>query len=292
MTGEAKKIAKLRLLKRIGLIGLFTSGAIGLVFLILSLLPQGQAAFSIRIDNPASKENAKFSIFTTAEKAQQGSKKNSVSYLAGEPLKRAGQTDAKVVEQELSKIENFEGSGKIVNERGDHELALVYSVYLTNNTEEEISVKYAVRLDAFKETAVNNISAPIEYFRVLVQTQEVGNDASLSNKYYGQRSNGRHPDYVYASEDGREPIYTVADVDETSVQTVIKTDYQSPGNDGYCINFSDYRLTKDIVISEVNVPVGKVLRYTFVAFFDGQDVDGWNILPNDDYLLISLHFGV
>ena len=288
MTGEAKKIARLRLLKRIGLVGLFTSGAIGLVFLILSLLPQGQAAFTIRIDNPASSENATFNIFSSEEQAEEGSKKNSVSYLAGEPLKKAGQTDAKFVESELKKITEFKGNNNIRNEQGT-DLAMVYTIYLTNTTKEDINVQYAVHLDAYKES-IEEMAAPIEYFRVLVQTEELGTEGSLSNKYFGQRRSGRFQHYVYDSEDGREPIYTYSY--EKDVETHVKSDLISNGNDGYCINFSDYKITKDIVASEVLVPVGKVLRYTFVAYFDGTDVDSYVRAQNDDYLLISLHFGI
>ena len=84
MTNEAKKIARLRLLKRIGIIGLVTSGAIGLVFLILSLLPQGNAAFTIRIDDPTSTENSNFQIFANSEDAS-GSKNNK-TYLSADPM--------------------------------------------------------------------------------------------------------------------------------------------------------------------------------------------------------------
>ena len=288
MTNEAKKIARLRLLKKIGIAGLVTSGAIGLVFFILSLLPQGNAAFSIRIDNPGTIENSNFSIFTSEDQAQEGNKKDSVTYLAGEPLKRAGQTDAKWVESQLSQLESFNGGLHLKNNE-DKELAMVYTVYLTNTTDEDVEIQYAVKLDAYKE-AVEEMAAPIEYFRVLIQTEEVGTPNSISNSYFGQRRTGRFPNYIYDSEDGREPIYTVSY--EKDVQTHVKSDFSSNGNDGYCINFSDYKITKDIVLSSVKIPVGKVLRYTFVAYFDGTDVDSYVRAQNDDYLLLSLHFGI
>lgn len=288
MTNEAKKIAKTRLLKRIGLIGLFTSGAIGLAFLILSLLPQGNASFTLRIDNPTSKQNAGFRIFSSQEQAEEGDKKDSVTYLAGDPIAQAGQTDAKFVESELSKVTDFKGNTNIKNDVGK-ELAMVYSVYLTNTTDQEVNVQYAVRLDAYKEST-EEMASPIEYFRVLVQTEEVGDASSISNRYFGQRRSGRFQNYIYDSEDGREPIYTKSY--EKDVQTHVATDLTSNGNDGYCINFSDYKITKDIITSEITIPVGKVLRYTFVAYFDGTDVDSYVRAQNDDYLLISLHFGI
>ena len=290
MTSEAKKIARLRLLKRIGVIGLITSGAVGLVFLILSLLPHGNAAFTIRIDNPGTTENSTFRIFATEEQAQSGSKNDSVTYLSGTPLSRAGLTDAKAVEAHLSSITDFEGNTNFINDTGK-ELAMVYSVFLTNTTEEDVTVQYAVRLDAYKEST-EEMASPIEYFRVLVQTEEVGNPSSLSNKYFGQSRTGRFPDYIYDSDGGREPIYTKSYGNETDLKTHVKTDLISAGNDGYCINFADYRITKDIVVSELTIPVGKAIRYSFVAFFDGMDIDSFVRAQNDDYILLSLHFGI
>ena len=299
MTNEAKKIARLRLLKKIGLIGLVTSGAIGLVFLILSLLPQGNAAFTIRIDNPTSSENSNFQIFTTEAQALNGSEKDSVTYLAGDPLSHAGQTTADIVEEHLDAMRkngNIEGNAKFENDSG-YELAMIYTIYLTNTTNEDVSIKYAVQLDAFKEVT-EEMASPIEYFRVLVQTEEVDDSSSLTNIYYGQKPSGRYPQYKYEVE--KEPIRTVTkpvkvtdpETSKSTYETHIVSDYSSAGNDGYCKPFNDYRVSKDIVSSEVVIPVEKVLRYTFVAFFDGSDVDSYVRTAGDNYLLLSLHFGV
>ena len=290
MTNEARKIARLRLLKRIGIIGLATSGALGLVFFVLSLLPQGNAAFTMRIDNPTSVQNSTFRIFSSAKEAMEDDSTDSVTYLSGEPLGNVGLTDAKAVERHLDSVENFEGNNNFANE-SNKQLAMVYSMYLTNTTEEDIYVQYAVRLDAYKEST-EEMSSPIEYFRVLVQTEEVGYPETISNVYYGNRATGRFTSYIYDSEDGREPIYTYSALNEEDMYVHIKSDLQSAGNDGYCINFNDYKITKDIVVSEVKVPVKKALRYTFVAFFDGTDVDSYVRAQSDDYLLLSLHFGV
>ena len=299
MTSEAKKIARLRLIKKIGVIGLITSGAIGLVFLILSLLPQGNAAFTIRVDNPTSSENSNFQIFATEEQAQNGNGKDAVTYLTGDPLSHAGQTTADVVEEHLDVLRQsgqFEGSAKFENKSG-YELAMIYTLYLTNTTKEDVSIKYAVQLDAFKEVT-EEMASPIEYFRVLVQTEQVDNPASLSNIYYGQKPSGRFPQYKYDAD--KEPILTKTqavpvteqETQRTVYETHIVPDYTSPGNDGYCQPFNDYRVSKDIVTDEVLIPVGKVLRYTFVAFFDGSDVDSYVRTAGDNYLLLSLHFGV
>ena len=300
MLSEAKKIARLRLLKRIGLIGLATSGAIGLVFLILSLLPQGNAAFTIRVDNPTSIENQTFKIFTTAEDAENSEVKNGVTYLSGSPLPNTALTESKIVENYLDSVTEFKGENNFKNDTNGKDLAMVYTIYLTNSTDEEISVQYAARLDAYKESSEES-SSLIEYFRILIQTEEVGNPASKTNKYYGQKRSGRFDQqYIFdgdVNEDtkGRETIGAPHTYLGTDMMTHVSLDdknWPSSGNDGYCINFADYKITKDIVLSEVRVPVGKVMRYTFVAYFEGGDIDSYVRAQNDDYLLLSLHFGV
>ena len=294
MTNEAKKIARLRLLKKIGIIGLVTSGAIGLVFLILSLLPQGNAAFTIRIDDPTSTENSNFQIFANSEDAS-GSKNNK-TYLSADPMPNTSLTEAKAVEEYLANTiqsKELTGNDNFVNDKGK-ELAMVYTLYLTNTTEEEVHIKYALSLDAFKQSNEDAV-APIEYFRVLIQTEEVGNKESLSNIYYGQKRSGRFDaQYVFDNTENRETISTPKTYLGEDLKTHVTLDdtWNSPGNDGYCINFNDYNLTKDIVTSEVKIPVGKVLRYTFVAYFEGGDIDSNIRAQSDNYMLLSLHFGV
>ena len=298
MTSEAKKIARLRLLKRIGLIGLITSGAIGLVFLILSLLPQGNAAFSIRIDNPGSSENANFKIFSNAADASKST--NSKTYLSADPIPSAGLTEAKDVENFLSetiKKKELTGPEHFTREGKTNDLAMIYTIYLTNTSDEDVYVKYALTLDAYKQSNEDAV-APIEYFRVLIQTEEVGSEGTLNNLYYGQKRSGRFDNkYVFDNEEGRETISTPKTYlgDDLKTHVTVADDWSSPGNDGYCINFNDYNLTQDIISSEktfVKVPVGKIVRYTFVAYFEGGDIDSTIRAQSDNYMLLSLHFGV
>ena len=297
MTNEAKKIARLRLLKRIGIIGLVTSGAIGLVFLILSLLPNGEAAFSIRIDNPTIQENSNFQIFTTSQDASNSS--NNKTYLSADPMPNTSLTEAKVVEEYLAntiQTKELSGNNNFQNDKGK-DLAMVYTIYLTNTTEEEVHIQYALTLDAYKQSNEDSV-APIEYFRVLIQTEQVGVENSLSNVYFGQKRSGRFDNrYVFDNEEGRETISTPKTYlgDDLKTHVTVDDNWNSPGNDGYCINFNDYNLTQNIIGSEdtyVTIPVGKVLRYTFVAYFEGGDIDSSIRAQSDNYMLLSLHFGV
>ena len=292
MTNEAKKIARLRLLKRIGIIGLITSGAIGLVFLILSLLPQGNAAFTIRIDDPA--EVQTFKMFSTAEDAQNN--KDSKTYMSAKPMTSTKPTDVGVVTKYLASLENKEGSQNLIEDKENenktqHELAMVYTVYLANTSDEEIDIRYMVNLDAYKQPD-NTSAAPIEYFRILVQTQ-IDNEP-VSERFYAQK---RSPKFSYVPTDcedkdqTREPISWDKDWDENG-EVYLKSKYKSNGNDGYCLNFNDYEFKSDIVNEQISIPVGKTLRYTFVAYFADDDLDNGGNAPENSYLLLSLHFGV
>ena len=294
MENVGKKSAKLRLLKRIGLIGLFTSGAIGLVFLILSFLPQGNAAFTISIDNPSTSKNSNFHMFVNVTDAEDGDPKQATTYISSDPIKEVGLTEAKKIENHLSTLRasnSLNGSTNYKNESGKN-LALVHSVYLSNTADEPITVGYAVRLDAYKDPA-NGLTSPIEYFRVLVQTEITDDSTSLNNVYYGQKRS-QIDDLSYVFDDEREVISEMKTYlgEDGKKHATVADDWSSPGNDGYCVSFRDYEEYKDIVLSEINIPVGKTMRYTFVAYFEGNDVDSYNRVVSDSYLLLSLHFGI
>jgi len=285
MTSEAKNIAKTRLLKRIGLIGLLSSGAIGLVFLVLSFLPQGNAAFTIRIDNPT--QNANFKMYTNSNAGSDG--KSDSTYLKADPMNKTKTTTAKEVEDYLGTFTEYEGSQNFVTEEKDHELAMVYTVYLANTSDtEDTSIKYAVSLDAYNQPE-NTSAAPIEYFRVLVQTEV---DGEVNNRYYGHQRT-MYPELPnQIDDDTREPISDRSKGRDSDGNEVLKSDFSSSGNDGYCINFNDYTLNKNIVDDEIVVKPNKVLRYTFVAYFEGMDLDCTGSAPENSYLLLSLHFGI
>ena len=286
MTNEAKRIAKNRLLKRIGLIGLITSGAIVLVFFILSLLPQGSAAFTIRIDNPGSTANSNFKMFANVSDAEEG--KSSISYMRGEPANSVATTDVQHVMSYLSSIDEFKGQQTYYDEDKTHELAMVYTVYLQNTSEEEsLTINYAVNLDAYKQPD-NTSAAPIEFFRILIQTELNGD---VSNRFYGQSRTSYLEVPTDCEDQTREPISWGKDRDENN-ELYIKSVYQSNGNDGYCNNFQDHDLAKDIVSYQVVIPAGKTMRFTYCAYFAGDDLDSGGYPPENAYMLLSLHFGI
>lgn len=307
MTGEGKRIARTRLLKRLGLIGAGTTTVILIVLLIISLLPRGKAAFSIRIDNPSSKDDYTMSI------SKDGKPTN---YVKADPLERAVPSTAQKVEEYLHAVDtsatglygqqNFvrtydviEG-GESVTKTDD--LALIYTVYLTNTSETDtVNVRYIVNVDGYR--APDNRTTASElltYVRILMQTEVVGDSSSLKNIYYGnRRTNAADAPYPTEKgtfeEDGREPISTTDDT-EFRLRRVITSSFSSAGNDGYCVSFNNYDSShKDIVnhpeYSVISIHPGEVMRCTFACYFENDDVDCVGDAPQNSYMLLSLHFG-
>ena len=138
MTGSGKNIARVRLLKKIGIIGLSLSAVAVAVIAIISFLPKSSSAFSVRIDNNTQKNASHF----TMSASKDGS---SARYLAGKAIKNMFPTAASRLEDHLKTIGNSETgfagqqNWEEVVEEGQSEkgLALIYTVYLTNSSDTE-----------------------------------------------------------------------------------------------------------------------------------------------------------
>jgi hypothetical protein len=312
MANGIKKIKRLKLLRRIGLVGAIISSFTIIIFLILSFLPKGSSAFTIKIDNP-SNSNAVNLAMTTSETSEK-----EINVISATPILRALTTKAQDVEAYLSSQEKLEGSQNI-NETisgADYQRALVYTVYLKNKSEDtskDLRVYYQVNLDGYS-TPTNNANLPIDYFRILVQKQFTDSN-EIENIYYGNRrtSDNMNLDaggyitdigqYVegydsLSSEEkaqlqSREPISSRwFDINPEDGKNMLKRDWYSSGNNGYCINFDAYETGHLVSDVYIDIPAGKTLRFTFVAYFDGVDVDCDGKKPENSNILLSLHFGV
>lgn len=282
---DGKRVARLRLLKRISVIGLISSGIIALVFLILSFISRGNAAFTIRIDHPNQSENNNFRMLT-----KRGEDSSTSTYLAADPMNNTDLVDAMEVEKYLKTIETFEGSQNMRSEDDKRDFALVYTIYLQNVTNEDISVRYIASLDGYKEPEQPKL---MDYFRILIQTES---DGEISNTYYGNRrsSYSKYINYENDNKDDREVIGTTVTTkgEDGDSKLTIPSNWDKRGNDGYCINFNDYQITNEIVNSRVNIKANSEIRFTYVAFFEGGDPDSFGVVPEDtSYLLLSLHLG-
>ena len=290
MTGSGKNIARVRLLKKIGIIGLSLSAVAVAVIAVISFLPKSSSAFSVRID-----DNKKTQAHFTMSSRPDG---ESTRYLSGNAVKSMAPTAAPRLEEQLKVIGASEGGfqgqqnwvGKTEDNEDDKGLALIYTVYLTNSSDtEEQKIYYNVDLDGY------NKAAAFEYFRVVAQTQIVGND-DIQTVYYG---NARTMDFrakfntvLSEEQQDREPIslWGVQDVDNP----VVESNFSSNGNDGYCISFNSYLKSKHIVENaELVIPAGKTMRFTYASYFEGEDFDSDTAAPSESLsLLLSLHFGV
>ncbi len=299
MTGEAKKIARYRLLKRLGLIGLAVSSGVAVLFLVLSLLPQGNSAFTIRIDNPLSDDNSNFKMHLTgfgsgeSGEGEEEGQDSPVTYAQGEPLRTVEQTTASNVEEYLNYLNVNKKLTGSTNMNENHlvdigrakkavedpsDLALVFTVYLTNETNEMTTrVNYAVDLEGYENTQL------LESARVLVQTED--QDGVIHNYYYGKERNQANP-FTQAYDNGdsnhREIVSDyVIDEENNSIKPATKY-----GVDGYCEKFN-FSNEKRIVDNAVEIKDS--LRFTFVCYFEKRDPDPF---PFTGYMLMSLHFGI
>ena len=303
MTGEGKKIARYILLKRLGLIGLAVSSGLAVVFLVLSLLPQGNTAFTIRIDNPLSDENSNFRMHLTgigsenSEEGEEQEQSNGFTYLKGDPLKTVEQTTASNVEDYLQYLRDNKKLSGSTNMNENHlydmhlikkpvddpsDLALIYTVYLSNETNNvSTKVNYAVDLEGYENAQL------LESARVLIQIEENG-DGNYHNYYFGKERNPSNP-FTQAYDNGdvnnREIVSDYVVNEETSSITPVIKD-AAHGDTGYCEKFN-FASEKRIIDSSVEIK--DKLRFTFVCYFETKDPDRF---PDTGYILMSLHFGI
>ena len=294
MAVNIRRPARVRMWKRVAIILASVSTLTLATFTVISFLPKGNDAFSIRINDPAADNH-----FHMALKPSE--KDKSYDYLRAESLDYMELTFAEDVEtyiQDVAKTESgLSGSNyyNLLDTEGKikESYALIYTVYLVNDSaSEEQVVKYTVDIDGYKAPD-NTAFLPYRYFRVLCQTQLYGSD-EVTNNYYGE--NHTRFSYLY-NEFGnkREAISNKKKGWDESGEPYYYSDYKSSGNDGYCIPFEEYDedLNPHIVNNQQFIlPAGGMMRFTFVAYYEGNDPDAEGQVPENSYLLLSLHFGV
>ena len=263
-------------------------------FTVISFLPKGNDAFSVRISDPSSDSHFHMSL-------RPSEKERSYDYLRAASLDYMELVDAISVEEYIASVasteeglsaENYfnvtDAEGKVLKS-----YALVYTVYLVNDSaSEDQIVRYAVDIDGYKSPD-NTSYLPFDYFRVLCQTQLYGS-TEIKNTYYGE--NHTRYSYLYNEHgDKREAISTVRREMDEEGNPILVSKFKSEGNDGYCIPFEAYDedLNAHIVNNQqFTIPAGGMMRFTFAAYYEGSDPDAQGQVPENSYLLLSLHFGV
>jgi len=319
MATNIRRPARARMWKRIAIILASVSTVALVVFVILSFLPQGNAAFTIRIDDPFKKDESEshFHMATYGEEqGQQDELQPTQPVLRDAPLDHMVPTTASLVEEHLAELNDIANGKKLNKSQNwstykdasqteiDRGLAQIYTVYLVNESKtEDQHLKYTVQVDSYARTDTNDV---LNYFRILVQTELIGEDEEIHNVYYGEKHNNPQTQgYRTGAEDGYgEPISTYQRSWTSDVDKVINSTYmtnvhedETTGEevgDGYCESFLELNETNKALVNaiEFTIPAGKTLRFTYVAYFEGEDMDCHGSIPAGSYLLLSLHFGV
>ena len=304
MADNIRRPARARMWKRVAIIGASVSTVALTAFVILSFLPHGNDAFSIRI-NDMTKEQAEQNHFHMSrgwnEKDQKDVDEVPERRVRGKSVDKMTQTTASVVEDFIAEKRaanllydqtNFytqvknEETGELVDDKGK---ALVYTVYLVNeDATKDLKLKYALNVESYYNS--NTISL-LDYFRVLAQTELMGSD-EIVNTYYGRQHtfDDRKNDLPSEGDRDKEPISTKILNEDDTYSAVFK----SSGNNGYCERFDELSEENKTILhnDSLIVPAGKTLRFTFAAYFEGNDPDSVGSNPSNSYLQLSLHFGV
>ena len=304
MADNIRRPARTRMWRRIAIATASVSTVALVAFVVISFLPQGNGAFSIRIDNPYEKGEEDNHFHMTLDEAGEHSPDSPNYIVDNTPLDRMVPTTAEEVENHLKTFsvdKKLQGNdywyttkkdehGNDVIDKG---LALIYTVYLVNDsTEKKQELKYSVNADSYVTTGESDI---LDYFRILIQTEELGDSSSLNNAYYGRRhTNPATANYKNEWGDDREAISTYQRTwGAEEIKAVFKT---NDDKDGYCTRFLDLNETNKTLVNDISttftINEGKTLRFTYVAYFEGNDMDCHGSIPAESYLHLSLHFGV
>ena len=304
MADNIRRPARARMWKRIAIALASVSTAALVVFVILSFLPQGNAAFTIRIDDPYKKdESESHFVMKTYEN---GELKPTGDIIKDSSLDHMVPTTAALVEEHLAELNDTAKGNKLNKSQNwctykdasqteiDRGLAQIYTVYLVNESKtDDQHLKYTVQADSYARTDTNDV---LNYFRVLVQKEVVGDESSLENTYHGYRhSDDKTKDYKNELGDNREPISTYERAWQAeTIKALYHTNSGAKPEDGYCTNFQELNETNKALVNAIDftIPAGKTLRFTYVAYFEGEDMDCHGSIPAGSYLLLSLHFGV
>ena len=284
---SGKSFVSLRLLKKVGIIGLSVALATLIVIAAFSLLHSSNKSFSIHFDKS---EDVHLVVSTKPDGSDAG------TFFLGNPLVDAGQVDGLEVYSRLEEINDLAELTGPTNfyskDSNDQEYlsAMLFTVYLTNTGEEEETYTASLNLDAQE---YDSKVAPIEYYRVLFAESDVDEtqkaDVNLKTKVYGAKTN-QVSGTPMGDDDTREAVSSYKNNIAPSGHTVRVADVNINGQE-YCEPFISSNVGQSIVRHEITVPSNTTRRLTFVGYFEGFDPDGYGEAPNRAFLLMSLHLG-
>lgn len=284
---EGKKIVNGKRWKKTGII-LSSVSAVALIVVSMFLLFRSgkSGGFTVHIVNPAEANHVTMS---------DDPKGGVATILSASPIDGMYPTTASKVEAYLQGFADFDairGSHNMMDDNPSREgmaSALVYTLFLTNDGEEEQELDYEVQLDSYVR-ATNGATGALDYLRVMVQTSIDTIDGNQSTKYFAKASNSNLGTDI-SETDNSEPISTWEKGPDNNFKTARISNYVGLSESRYCENFIDDKNNNVIVRSSVIVPAKKTMRFTFVEYLEGEDQDCKGQGPNETTLLMSLYFG-
>ena len=302
MAENIRKPARTRMWKRIAIATASVSTAGLIALAVISFLPKGSGAFTIRVDNPQGVPELEENLNITFDKDGELEPEAQSYIVDNNPLDSVMPTTAELIENYLKSktlvgnnnwsTQTLSADGTSTATRG---LAQVFTIYLENKGDKELELKYTVNLDSF---ARNGDSDILDYFRILIQTEMVDEPNTLNNAYFGRVNNNPKTDGVL-NELGnkREPISTRLGVwSQDQIKADFRTNDTTVVENGYCHSFAEISETNKTLVNDdvcvLKIGAGKKMRFTYVAYFEGEDMDCNGSVPSGSFLLLSLHFGV
>lgn len=254
-------------------------GAVGVLMLgVIAFLGRVSGVFTIKMDPRIAPSTMK--LFDKVDG-------DSKELLTASGLANAHVTTAETVFTEVDKLKtdnDLNGSHNLsqgtTSDGESIDTALVFTFYAENVSDTEDAVfDYSLVIDDYT-SPTNSAVQPYSYLRV-----------AIYENLYDPEGNGSHDCTIYALEsinenaagDYRECLSTYRTVDSKKKPT-----YKYGSGDGYCEPFADnYTVANKTAIT---LPAQKILRYTIVAWFEGNDPDCYGSAPEGSSITLSMSF--
>ncbi len=253
-------------------------GLVGVLMLgIISFLGRVSGQFTIKMDPRVAPTNMK--LFETVD----GDEK---TLITAKGLNNAYATSAQTVFEYVDTLKSnntLNGSNNLSRKNtsnGEEEnidLALVFTFYAENTSKsEDATFDYSMAIDDYVEPTNSSIQ-PYSYLRV-----------ALFENLYQEDGNGSHDCNIYALEstktnaagDNREILSTFREVDRSPRYTYNDIGYCTPFEDAYSI------FTRE----GITLRAKEKMRFTIVAWFEGNDSDCTGNTPTGSSMTFSVNF--
>ena len=291
---RGKSIVNLRLLRKIGIIGLSVSAATIVLVAVFSLLTSSGKSFTIRLDNPIEAPHIQMSSSVNGGDPS--------TYFVGDPILNASQALGPQVYERVNAIDSLDylhGSQNLdhmeqdgtINPEGQD--AQVYTLYLTATGDEEEVFQVTLNLDGLDVPF--GVTSPLEYYRAMFITSDVTESleshVNQNVTVYGNKTN-TNQSTVLDENDMREAVSSFSRVRNNDGRTVRQANEDSKiAGQAYCEPFASNEVGEQLVRFQITIPSKETKRITFVGYFEGYDPDGYGLAPTEAYMLLSLHFG-